>query len=83
MSIGKPILMAVNGDASDLIKKSKSGICCRPMNTVELTSTILEIKKMNKSDLKLMGKNANNFYNKNLSLSIGVKNLATIFNSLL
>ena len=83
MSIGKPILMAANGDASDLIKKSKSGICCRPMNSLELTSTILDIKKLNKSDLELMGKNAKNFYNKNLSLSIGVENLVTIFNSLL
>ena len=71
MSIGKPILMAVNGDAADLIKNSKSGICCEPMDSLEIVNSILKIKKMSKSDLEIMGCNGSKFYNKNLSLSNG------------
>ena len=82
MSMGKPILMAVNGDASELIKKSRSGICCRPMDTLELVRAILKVKKMKKSDLKLMGDNGKDFYQKNLSLTVGVKLLIKTFNSL-
>lgn len=83
MLIGKPILMAVNGDASDLIKRSKAGICCKPMDVSELVNSIVKIKGMNKTDLELMGENAKNFYNKNLSLSAGVKSFVNTFNSLL
>ena len=83
MSIGKPILMAVNGDASDLIIKSKAGVCCRPNDALELANTILKIKQMKKTELNLMGENGYNFYKENLSLSTGVTNLVKIFNSLL
>ena len=82
MSMGKPILMAVNGDASELIKESRSGICCKPMDTLELVRAILKVKKMKKSDLKLMGDNGKDFYQKNLSLTVGVKLLIKTFNSL-
>lgn len=82
MSVGKPILMAVNGDAADLIRLANAGVVAQSENAMALATAALELAKMSSEELKVMGNNAKNFYREQLSVIVGVSKFATIFKQL-
>ncbi|MDD5773357.1 MAG: glycosyltransferase family 4 protein [bacterium] len=70
MACGKPILMAVEGDASDLILSSAAGIVCPSDNSKELSSAVRKFKNTSKAERELMGKSAREYFLKNFTLDI-------------
>ncbi len=83
MAFGKPIIMAVNGDAADLIKEAECGIVTEPQNPKQLAIAIEKLVSYKKKRLNKIGLNGLNFYNKNLAINKGIDNFASIFESLL
>ena len=83
MKFEKPIIMAVKGDAEEIIKDSKSGLICEPENHREIAKTIEQLMSLEKSKLKVMGENASRYYEKNFSFEKGVDDFTVIFNSLI
>ncbi|MDR1012567.1 MAG: glycosyltransferase family 4 protein [Coxiellaceae bacterium] len=83
MAFGKPILMAVKGDGADLIKLAKAGYCADPENVDSIVNSILEMAELSGEVLNNMGLNGKEFYNKNLSLKIGVEKFLNIFDSMI
>jgi len=83
MAFGKPIIMAVKGDAAKLIKKSKCGFICEPENYKQIAKTIQKLMSLEQSKLEIMGKNALEYYKKELSIEKGIQNFSNIFYSLL
>lgn len=83
MAFGKPIIMAVKGDAAKLIKKSKCGLICEPENYKQIAKTIQKLMSLEQSKLEIMGKNALEYYKKELSIEKGIQNFSNIFYSLL
>jgi colanic acid biosynthesis glycosyl transferase WcaI len=81
MAFGKPILMAVSGDAADLIIESKAGCVCKPENDESLAYTIKKLYNMTSEERNKIGNNGKQFYQKNLSIEAGTKKFAEIFNS--
>lgn len=79
MFSGKPILMAVEGDAAKLIENSESGLCIPSENVEAMISAVLEFSNMNQGDLFKMGQRAHQYYLENLSFSVGVKNFLRVF----
>jgi glycosyltransferase involved in cell wall biosynthesis len=82
LAIGRPILMAVKGDAADLITQAKSGYCVEPENVDSITKAILEMATLPPEVLNQMGANGKDFYHKNLSLNIGVGKFLKVFASM-
>ncbi|PNH80576.1 glycosyltransferase family 4 protein [Vibrio diazotrophicus] len=82
LAIGKPIIMAVNGDAADLIEKAGAGIRCIP-NSPESLAGAIEIM-VSKSDRErdTMGLSGKNYYYKNLSLDKGVSRFIAVFEAI-
>ena len=80
MEIGKPILMAVNGDAADLVKNSKSGIIANSSNVKDITKAVEKLYAMSQIELNQLGKNGEIFYEKNLSIDCGIKKFTKVFN---
>lgn len=80
---GKPILMCVDGDASEIIHRSGAGKCCEAENPDMIARRVIEFYKMSKQDLMQMGKNAKKFYDGNLSIEIGTKELLEKFNEVI
>jgi colanic acid biosynthesis glycosyl transferase WcaI len=70
--IGKPIIMAVRGDAADLIKASGAGIVCDPETPGELAKSIERLYSMSLEERNDMGKSGMDYYKKYLSFSSGV-----------
>jgi glycosyltransferase involved in cell wall biosynthesis len=79
MAAGKPILMAVAGDASRLITNSGAGICSLPSNARSIADSITKLSTSNSSLLKKMGENGQAYYWANMSMDVGVRKFLEIF----
>jgi colanic acid biosynthesis glycosyl transferase WcaI len=82
MAVGKPLLMAVNGDAADLISQSCGGIVAESENAEELAKAAEQLASLSPEQLKKMGDSAQGFYKKHMALSVGVGKFGTIFKQL-
>ena len=80
MAAGKPLLMAVNGDAADLVSRSKGGVVAESENPASLARSAEIMAAMDTLSLQQMGESAKRFYQDHLSLRIGVKKFCQVFN---
>lgn len=79
MAMGKPIIMAVSGDAADLIKKANAGICIEPQNPKALAEAILSLSKCSRDNLRKIGFSGRDFYLNELSINVGVNRFVELF----
>ncbi len=79
LRIGKPILVGVEGDAADLVIKSKAGIACEPENPVDIANKIINLYKLTQNERNQMGNNGKIFYNDNLSIKVGTEKMIEVF----
>ncbi len=56
MACGRPVLMAVDGDATDLIREARAGVTCRNGNAKDLAETVRRLHAMPKKALEEMGR---------------------------
>lgn len=62
LAAGVPILVAVNGEAADIVKRSGSGITCPPDDPAALAAAIIELKAMSAGERAEMGASACRFF---------------------
>jgi colanic acid biosynthesis glycosyl transferase WcaI len=79
LSVGRPILMAVAGDAAELIRSAGAGVSCAPENAQELAKTVLEMAAMPVPELQALGRNGQAFYQTSLSLRVGAQKFEEVF----
>lgn len=79
MAMGKPVLMAVAGDAAELVQKAECGGVAISEDVASLEHAILKIYYLPIRERLQMGINAQNFYKQELSLESGVKQFVSIF----
>ncbi|QZA78319.1 glycosyltransferase family 4 protein [Deefgea tanakiae] len=83
LAVGKPVLMAVRGDAADLVREAQAGICVNSQDVMELAQAILDFANSSKDELSKMGLNGSNFYQKNLSLEVGCNKFIDVFKNVI
>lgn len=71
LASGRPTLMAVKGDAADLILQANAGLACPPEDDTAMAARMLEFQAMPRAELDRMGSNAGEFYRRNISLQVG------------
>lgn len=79
MRIGKPIIMGVNGDASDIINQAKAGVTCKGNDPSSLADAVITIVNKSAKELDIMGNNAFDYYQQELSVAVGVKKFISVF----
>jgi glycosyltransferase involved in cell wall biosynthesis len=79
MAVGKPLLMAVNGDAADLVMQSNSGLTAESENPIALADAAQQLADMPLTDLQAMGSRARQFYQERLGLEVGAGRFGAIF----
>ena len=79
MAMGKPVIMAVEGSAADLVKAAECGCVAISENVESIQQAILKIYHLPASEQLQMGLNARNYYLQELSLESGVKQFVSIF----
>ena len=77
MVASKPIIGAISGEVSKVIKDAKCGLCCESMDYKELANLILEASKSNK--LSEWGKNGYQYYLDNFEKNKCIDDLEQIF----
>jgi glycosyltransferase involved in cell wall biosynthesis len=80
--VGKPVIMAVHGDAAELIKKAEAGVVCNPEDPTAIARAVESMYKMDEKELATMGHNARVYYENELSLNAGVLKFEKIFDEL-
>lgn len=78
MAAGKPIVMAVEGDAAELVRQSGGGVVVPPEDAGSLADAIVRLAKLGPGDLAELGANARRFYDAHLSFERGVGSFATV-----
>lgn len=83
MAASKPVVMAVEGDAAELVQQSAGGAIARPQNAQSLAETVVELAALSPGDLAELGANARRFYDENLSFDRGAHSFVTVLNNVL
>jgi len=78
LAAGKPIIMAVQGDAADLLKRAGAGVTCEPEKPESIADAVRRIYNMTCLERQEMASNGRRFYVNNLSYSLGSRMLEKI-----
>lgn len=82
LAVGRPIIMAVRGDAAKLVEKAGAGITCIPEDAGSIASAIEKMVHLPQEERKIMGNNGLKYYRQELALNVGVNKFENLFNSL-
>ncbi|MDW0114015.1 glycosyltransferase family 4 protein [Sporosarcina saromensis] len=80
MAAGKPIIGAIDGETSIVIKDADCGLCCAAGKYIDFAKLILEF--VNSDRKKQMGVNAQNYYIQNYNKNIFIERLENELNNL-
>ncbi len=79
MAVGKPILVAVKGDAANLVREARCGLIAEPENPISLADSALKLASMTKVELQIMGDNGKEYYFRELSVKAGIGKFKKVF----
>lgn len=83
LAAGKPIIMAMEGDAANLIEQAGAGYVCAPDDPEAMVKCIMTLCSLTQNELLLLGENGKKFYDEQLSFKCGVSKFESIFESVL
>jgi glycosyltransferase involved in cell wall biosynthesis len=83
LCVGKPILMAVKGDAADLIEEASAGVIAIPCDAVSIANAARKLAALSPSELREMGHRGMAFYDQRLCLDAGTAQFDRIFRRLI
>ncbi len=71
--MGKPILMAMQGDAADLVEQAGAGLLCRSTDSAALADSVEKLLAMPTVERNRLGTAGAHYYHENLSMQIGIE----------
>jgi glycosyltransferase involved in cell wall biosynthesis len=72
---GLPILVAVDGDAKEVVERARAGVGCRSEDAKALADAIAELSRVPTEELRQMGIRGREFYDREMSCQAGVGRL--------
>lgn len=79
MACGRPLLMAVHGDAADLVTASGAGVCAHPQDPVSIADAMLTLHRLPAEKLTELGERGRRFYDETLSLDASGAKMEALF----
>lgn len=73
LAMGRPIIMAVRGDAAHLLEQADAGIACTPEDAPSIAAAVERLVDIGQERRDEMGRNGARFYRQELALSVGVR----------
>lgn len=83
MSAGRPIIIAVAGDAAALVEAANAGIAVAPGDANALADAVLKMAALDTQTRTEMAKSARSYYHNHLSLRCGVNTFDTLFRGII
>jgi colanic acid biosynthesis glycosyl transferase WcaI len=81
LASNRPTILAVAGDAADLMERSQGGLVCQPDNPEALADAVMKIYELTDTERDKMAHLGQLFYEENLSLQIGSQKLERLLAS--
>jgi glycosyltransferase involved in cell wall biosynthesis len=78
LACARPVLMAVKGDAADLILEAGAGVVCTPGDVQGMAEAIRKLHSMSSQELSAMGEQGRAYYKANLSIDSGASRLESL-----
>ena len=75
LACARPVLMAVNGDAADVVQKAEAGVTCPPEDASRLAEAMVTLAETPRDELEAMGQRGRRFYLDEMSLDIGGRHM--------
>jgi glycosyltransferase involved in cell wall biosynthesis len=79
MAMGRPLLLAIQGDGADLVRRSGGGVLAEPESPQSIAEAADSLAQLPAGRLEEMGRNARRFYSEHLSIDKGTMQFARIF----
>ncbi|AKC68732.1 glycosyltransferase family 4 protein [Pandoraea oxalativorans] len=79
MAVGKPILMAVRGDAAALVEQAGAGFVATPQDPVAIAEAACRFAALSREELVAMGSRGAAFYRDHLSVAVNVSKFGEVF----
>jgi colanic acid biosynthesis glycosyl transferase WcaI len=76
--VGKPIIMAMRGNAGDMVRDSGAGIVCEPEDPKAMVKAIQRLREMTEDERQVMGSSGYRYYREHLSFNQGVEKFEKI-----
>jgi len=73
LAVGKPILLAVRGDAAAIISDGQCGLVAKPEDPVDIAAAACQLYTMGEANRQTLAANAGRHYVENFSLAIGAR----------
>lgn len=81
LAAGRPILMAVRGEAARLVREGGAGLTCCPEDPRSIAAAVGALAVMTRRELDDMGARGRSFYESELSLAVGAGKFQSVFRS--
>jgi glycosyltransferase involved in cell wall biosynthesis len=72
LTMGRPIVMAVEGDAADLVHQAGAGLTCPSQDPAALAATVIQMAALPVEERERMGASGAAFYAQNLAMQAGI-----------
>lgn len=83
LAAGKPIIMAMEGNAADLVEQAGAGYVCQPEDARSMAECVGKLYEMSDEERNILGENGKEFYDKKISFTCGVSKFESVFESVL
>lgn len=82
MAAGKPVLMAVDGDAADLVREAGCGVVSESESPESIAQAAESLLRLTREERLAMGHKGREYYQQQLSLRVGVERFGAHFRRL-
>jgi colanic acid biosynthesis glycosyl transferase WcaI len=79
MAVGRPVIMAVRGDAARLVQTAGAGLVVEPEQPEALAAAVLELAAMPPARRAALGSDGAAYYRRELSLASGAQKFEALF----
>jgi glycosyltransferase involved in cell wall biosynthesis len=81
LALGRPILVAMKGDAAALVQRAAAGLSAEPGNPASIAQAAMQLAETDPAQLNAMGRKGADFYGRELSFAAGVTRFEQVFRS--
>lgn len=83
LASGRPLIMAVRGDAARLVERANAGVLAEPEDPTSITAAVEKLASLSPEDRARMGAAGRAFYQRELAVDVGVDQFRDLFHRLI
>lgn len=81
MAVGRPIVMAVAGEASEIVRRADAGVVCQPGEPASIAAAVRRLLDATPDEREMMGRNGRRFYEERFGFVSGVGRVESVLAS--